>query len=69
MKTKTQAKSRILEAVHGTAADLHSAGFISNVECASTTRSVSPRYRATRVRRFARCANGTVSVKRYWRRF
>jgi putative transcriptional regulator len=29
MKTKTQAKSRILEAVHGTAADLHSAGFIS----------------------------------------
>ena len=29
MKTKTQEKSRILEAVHGTAADLHSAGFIS----------------------------------------
>ena len=29
MKTKTQGKSRILEAVHGTAADLHSAGFIS----------------------------------------
>ena len=29
MKTKAQAKSQILEAVHGTAADLHSAGFIS----------------------------------------
>ncbi|MGH7815750.1 MAG: helix-turn-helix domain-containing protein [Candidatus Binatia bacterium] len=29
MKTKTQAKSRILEAVHETATDLHAAGFIS----------------------------------------
>ena len=29
MKTKTQAKNRILEAVNGTAADLRSAGFIS----------------------------------------
>src|SRR3990172_4093903 len=29
MKTKPQEKSRILEAVHGTAANLHSAGFIS----------------------------------------
>lgn len=29
MKTKAQAKSRILETVHGTAADLHSGGFIS----------------------------------------
>ena len=29
MKTKRQAKSRLLEAVHTTAADLHSVGFIS----------------------------------------
>ncbi len=29
MKTKTHRKSRILETVHQTAADLHSAGFIS----------------------------------------
>ena len=29
MKTKTQGKSRILEAVHETAVDLRSAGFIS----------------------------------------
>jgi len=29
MKTKAQGKSRILDVVHGTAADLHSAGFIS----------------------------------------
>ncbi len=29
MKTKSQAKSRLLEAVHRTAADLHSVGFIS----------------------------------------
>jgi putative transcriptional regulator len=29
MKTKTQGKSRILEAVHKTAADFRSAGFIS----------------------------------------
>ena len=29
MKTKTYRKSRILETVHQTAADLHSAGFIS----------------------------------------
>lgn len=28
MKTKTQAKSPILEAVHGTARDLHAGGFI-----------------------------------------
>ena len=29
MKTKTQRRSRILETVHQTATDLHSAGFIS----------------------------------------
>lgn len=29
MKTKTSGKSRVLEAVHETATDLHSAGFIS----------------------------------------
>ena len=29
MKTKTQRKSRILKAVHATATDLRSAGFIS----------------------------------------
>ena len=68
MKTKTQAKSRILEAVHGTAADLHSAGFISKRRMREyDALCLAPV--ATRVRRFALCANGTVSVKRYWRRF
>ena len=39
MKYKSQAKSRILEAVHETAADLHSAGFIS--KCVFRTKSAT----------------------------
>jgi len=53
MKTKTREKSRILEAVHGTAADLRSAGFISKRrmrEYDALYLAPIPRYSRTKIR-------------------
>jgi putative transcriptional regulator len=53
MKTKTREKSRILEAVHGTAADLRSAGFISKRrmrEYDALCLAPIPRYSRTKIR-------------------
>jgi putative transcriptional regulator len=53
MKTKTEGKSRILEAVHETASDLHSAGFISKHrmrEYDALCLALIPRYSRKKIR-------------------
>jgi len=65
MTTKTKETSRILDAVHETARDLHAAGFVSPDYSSETIRALRERYKISQAV-LASILNTSLSTVRQW---